>query len=410
MNSRRWRTELICLLFCLVPVSSGKASDLASLEPGVEALRRGEYAQASQFLTSELKAQGRSPELRARAFYLRAKAYAGLKRPLLATADVNIALWLDKLPADLAEDARRLKTQLQSPDGAQASNLAVPIDERSTASTAAASPVAQKPVVTTRPVAVPTIVKQDLKPVANAPKSLFPWNASTAKAIAPRVWSPPTVTQSSGSVTAPAAVQPSSPPVFVASVTPAPTAPAKTEHSDIETSSIARAPQEARPPTQTTATTLWQSRVAVAPPEERAVWKPRVAAPPAATPVAHASSVAEPVSKMAEPEIHRASESQSAPLKPTVPPEANAAAPGTRSEQAALEPSAAPSPGPGPDSQSVTQSAPSAPILGALFQKPPSRFDADIASAEDLERRRIERIRRHNEAYRASQAGDQRSQ
>lgn len=115
MLTRRWQMGLASVVLSVAAHGAVlSAEQPAEFAKGLELLRRGQYAQAVQVLSAELKASDRPIEQRARTFYFRAKAYAALKEDALARADVNIAVWLKKLPPAEATDAARLKTQLDA--------------------------------------------------------------------------------------------------------------------------------------------------------------------------------------------------------------------------------------------------------------------------------------------------------
>lgn len=128
MRFRGRRIELLTLALCMMPLGAAAAGEPSPLERGVEAMRKGQHAQAAQLFTTELKAAGRPAEVRARAFYLRAKANVALERPALAQSDLNIALWLNKLsPADAA-DAESLQRSLNGKSAPAESAAATPAD------------------------------------------------------------------------------------------------------------------------------------------------------------------------------------------------------------------------------------------------------------------------------------------
>ncbi len=397
MRSRRRRIEwaiLAVLAVLAVPAGLAFAAEVSALDKGADALKRGRHAQAVELLNEEMKAQGRPIELRARAYYLRAKAYAALKQPALARADVTIALWLKKLSGAESAEAERLRSQLQPENAAPtAAQSIVPVSNEQaapgkTTQTAPkpAAPAHDAPLTTA---GVAPVTSQPLEPVKVA--SPAPVSAAEARKV-PRTtavvvpppsrggengtvadavpaWTPGTsvaranpVEAAPGASSAPAAIAPSA--------ASRPQRPAWTSSGDIETGSLKSLVQPSAAESPAPTETRWQSNVAAAP----AAASPRAPPPQAAEPPRSVT----PAAVMTQP-----------PPQPATPVAFAPADAATPEPQSASAPSA---------------HASGLPLIGTLFEKVPSPYEADIAEADELQRRRFEKLRSHNEAVRTFQS------
>jgi hypothetical protein len=110
---RLLRIEIATLALFAGAFSVARADTTTPLQQGVKALQAGKARDAAKLFTTELETPDISQEERARAFYLRAKAYYAIKQPALAIADVGAALWFKKLSPKDAADAEQLKAEAQ---------------------------------------------------------------------------------------------------------------------------------------------------------------------------------------------------------------------------------------------------------------------------------------------------------
>lgn len=105
-----YRLHALALAFALLSASTALSDD-TSLQLGLQALKSGHAGQAIKHFSAELSAPDRTPEQRAKAFYLRAKAHYAAKQPALAMNDAASALWFNKLSAADAADAATIRGQ-----------------------------------------------------------------------------------------------------------------------------------------------------------------------------------------------------------------------------------------------------------------------------------------------------------
>lgn len=372
-------------------------------DKGQELLRKGEYAQAVQLFSEDLKASDRPLEQRARAYYFRAKAYAALKENALARADLNLAVWLKKLPSNEAAEAARLNAELEANKPAPVTALSV------------AAPVVSKPI---EPVAAPVASNgptqgfepPQAQPAPAAVQAAEPAASHVATQSSARdeigepealrtapAWSQDHVAREQlPPPKAAAYIRPSS--AFTTATTPSvePQRPAVTpEASAIETGSLQDGSTDARTNPQPAITSPWQTDVAVrspAPPQT----PPQIERPAAASapedprPVATQDNTQKRAAVYTpQPQSARSpvADVTTAPAKPASAfwPSSGAAQPSQPIEAAQTEPV-------------QPQPASSVPVVGWMFENQTSPYDEDIARADELQRRYIEKIRARNQA------------
>ncbi|MBL8882253.1 MAG: hypothetical protein JNL45_04265 [Hyphomicrobium sp.] len=384
MLTRRWQMGLASVVLAVAAHGVVHAAGQpAEFDKGLELLRRGQYAQAVQVLSTELKASDRPIEQRARTFYFRAKAYAALKEDALARADLNIAVWLKKLPPAEATDAARLKTQLDSASPVPAPGLGV-------------TPVASQPIapVKTAPPATETAAQ------LRAPSRV----ATTAAPPAPRpapdagqqraapAWSQASVAHEPVETKPVAYIRPS--PAFeAAAASQQPQRPA-VQTSTIVTGALPPPKKEASTPVAPPApSTLWQTNVAsqpsTPPPQMAAAMlpsPPRPVAPLRPAPTAYSTTPAPSASPVAVP-------SATAAAPRTEPPQSAALAPADQPKEP-MDPAPA-----------ASQDGSSLPLVGWMFEKQSSPYDSQISRADDFQRRYIEKIRAYNQGARQRDSG-----
>lgn len=370
------------LLFSVAAAQAEKSA----LDEGLLALRRGQAVKAAELFSAELNAQETSQERRARAFYLRAKAYAALGEPGRARSDVMLALWLGKLSAAETADAQRLKARLssaQSVGAASASDVArraSALPEMSPATVAAATP-------TTVPAAGPTagditaVSREPLRPVKVPSQQTSSFAAMPVERVP---LAPVKIPKSAGAARMPSSMPTAFAPSDSAIVTvPTDETPANAALSpwvtaapvpaaagggalvargaDIVTGSVT-SPSDAPGARPSAAPEHWQSQVA---PSAGALM------PPGSQTTGTSGTGA---SVMAAP-----------PLPAEVAPTAQTA--GT----------------------AVVEAAPSGgglSLFGGLFGSEPSPNAAALAEADAAQRRYLDKIRRHNEAVGAAMDGN----
>jgi hypothetical protein len=393
MLTRRWQIGLASVVLSVAAHGAVLAAEQpAEFDKGLELLRRGQYAQAVQVLSAELKASDRPIEQRARTFYFRAKAYAALKEDALARADVNIAVWLKKLPPAEATDAARLKTQLDSASPMPAPGLGItpvtsqpiePVKTAPPATQAAAQPRATSRVTTTTTAPPPPRPTQDAGQPRAAP-----------------AWSPASVAREPVETKPVAYIRPS--PAFeAAAASQQPQRPA-VQTSTIATGSLPPPKETSSPAAPPTPATRWQTNVAGQPsttppyrqpltpqPQMAAALPtaPRPVAPPRPAPAAYAAAPATSASSV------------------VVAPSAVATRPRTEAQPSAAlaladQPKESTEPAP-----TTPQDGSSLPLVGWLFEKQSSPYDSEIARADDLQRRYIEKIRAYNQGARQRDSG-----
>jgi len=142
------RLRLLAFAIALLPANAARSDD-ATLQQGLHALKGGNASKAVELFSAELAAAGRTPEQRAKAFYLRAKAHYAAKQPALAMNDAAAALWFNKLSAADAADAATIRGQalaeaMTSAARVPAQTPAMPAFEK--APPRLAAPAAPKPV------------------------------------------------------------------------------------------------------------------------------------------------------------------------------------------------------------------------------------------------------------------------
>ncbi|MGE0054319.1 MAG: hypothetical protein AB7S74_08925 [Hyphomicrobium sp.] len=391
MRSPKWQIGLAGLLMSATAMSAAFADEQAGLKQATDAIRRGNFSQAVQLLTTELEAQNRSVDERARTFYYRAKAYAGLKQPGRARADLNAAIWLGKLPASEAAEAGRLKTQLETSDDAAGEE------------TVAVTPAPPKPPEPAKSEPLPKVTVAAPQP---APPTSF---ATTVAATPPPP--PPRTEVSREKAAAPSWSQQSVSRAALPEPKPSPfikTSPAF---------AAAAAQQRAEPPQASEVVTgsLPPAR-AVNPPSNpspvAAHWETDVAAnpsPPArsAPPVA-AAQPTPPAAPMLAPQATKVTMAPAAPVM-APPPAAQAT---TQPAQSAQSAEAASSFGLSQDKSTPADTqdpsqASSVPLIGWMFEKSSSPYDKQIADADDFQRRYVEKIRRYNQERQAATSGVQ---
>ena len=388
MLTRRWQMSLASVVLSVAAHGAVLAAEQpAEFDKGLELLRRGQYAQAVQVLSAELKASDRPIEQRARTFYFRAKAYAALKEDALARADLNIAVWLKKLPPAEATDAARLKTQLDSASPMPAPGVGItpvtsqpiePVKTAPPATQAAAPPRAPSRVVTTAappPAPRPT---QDAGQTRSAP-----------------AWSQASVAREPVEAKPVPYIRPS--PAFEAAATSQQPQRPAVQTSTIVTGSLPSARETRSPAAPPAPETRWQTNVAsqpsttpqyrqpsTPPPQMAAAALPSAQQPvatPRPAPAAYAAAPAASASPVAT------SSATTAVLR-TEPPPSAALALADQSKET-IEPAPAPS-----------QDGSSLPLVGWLFEKQSSPYDSEIARADDFQRRYIEKIRAYNQGAR----------
>lgn len=392
MLTRRWQMGLAGVVLSVAAHGAVHAAGQpAEFDKGLDLLRRGQYAQAVQVLSAELKASDRPIEQRARTFYFRAKAYAALKEDALARADLNIAVWLKKLPPAEATDAARLKTQLDAASLVPAPGVGFtpvtsqpiePVKTAPPATQAAAQPRAPSRVTTTAAPATPQPA-QDAGQTRAAP-----------------AWSQASVAREPVATKPVAYIRPS--PAFEAAA-----ASQQAQRPAVQTSMIVTGslppPKETNPPAAPTApATRWQTNVAGQPsttppyrqppapqPQMAAAALPSVprpVAPPRPAPAAYAAAPAASASSVTAP-------SATAAAPRTEPPQSVALAPADQSQEP-MEPVPA-----------TSQDGSSLPLVGWLFEKQSSPYEGEIARADDFQRRYIEKIRTYNQGARQRDSG-----
>lgn len=371
---------------CATTQAFADAGDLAKLEPGIRALEQGMPAQASQIFTSALQAKDVSPELRARAFFLRAKAYAALKQPALAVADIDIALWMKRLPSDIAADAMRLRTQVQKLNEGPGATL----------SAATVSSEALRPLKGTPPAPDYTRVARD-QPSRTEAVSAQPQRADVSRNVADRKWAPISVARTDFDA---ATTSRSSTPVL-----PSETARGGV-HRDVEavsssiaTRSVTRPPPAGNSPNPSASPQHWQSRVTAVPVIETASTT--------------SAATKQPTSSDSQDPNHSVSRTQAdapafrAPLVSAVvhsdPISGNVGkTPAIAGGSAALSTDGASPDGASPNGKTVEQPGSTASLFGLFLQDQQSPYAAGLAKADELQQDRSERIRRHNESFRTS--------
>ena len=373
MSDHGWRIGLMRIVLCAVPMGFAIAGDMPAIDKGTDALRRGQPGQAVQHFTAELAAPDRPIEVRARAFYLRAKAYASLKQPVLARVDLEAALWLKKLSATDAADAERLKSQLGTANAVAAGGVTLaPVTSEALAPVKMA-PVKMEAVTMAPPAPVRDDPDRDVPDRAVADREIPPPSSqpNARREIPVPAWSQATVAPAKTVEAAPAPVSSQAPGPVAAAVPVAspPAAPPATEtgarSGDIVTGAL-KPVQQSEPVPQSEIVTgslkpvqqgepVPQSEIVTGSPKP--VQTPAIVAP--------------------QPSATRAS------VAATTEPKPDQAAP-----------------------VSSPNLVSGIPLLGALFEKEASPQDAEIASADDLQRRYFEKIRRHNEAVRKLLAGE----
>ena len=399
MLTRRWQMGLAGVVLSVAAHEAVHAAGQpAEFDKGLDLLRRGQYAQAVQVLSAELKASDRPIEQRARTFYFRAKAYAALKEDALARADINIAVWLKKLPPAEATDAARLKTQLDAASPVPSPGVGItpvtsqpiePVKTAPPATQAAAPPHAPSRVVTN----------------AAPPPAPRPTQDAGQTRAAP-AWSQASVEREPVEAKTVPYIRPS--PAFEAAA-----ASQQVQRPAVQTSTIVTG--SLPPPKET--------KSAAAPPAPAARWQTNVAGQPSTTPQYRQPST--PPSQMAA----AALPSPPRPVAPPRPaPTAYAAAPATSGSSVVVAPSAVAPPPRTEASPSAalaladqpkesTEPAPTAPqdgsslpLVGWLFQKQSSPYEGEIARADDFQRRYIEKIRAYNQGARQRDSGAVNSQ
>jgi len=359
------------------------AEQPAEFDKGLELLRRGQYAQAVQVLSAELKASDRPIEQRARTFYFRAKAYAALKEDALARADVNIAVWLKKLPAAEATDAARLKTQLDSASPVPVSGLGItPVTSRPIEPVKTAPPATETTVQLRAPSRVTTTAALPTPrpaPDAGQQRAAPAWSQASVERVPVEAKPVPYIRPSPSFEAAATSQQPQRPAV---------------QTSTIVTGSLPPPKKEASAPVAPPApTTRWQTNVAgqpstTPPPPQMAAAAlpspPRPVAPPRPAPTAYSATPAPSPVTAAAPR--------------TEPPPSAALALADQSKET-IEPAPAPS-----------QDGSSLPLVGWLFEKQSSPYDSEIARADDFQRRYTEKIRAYNQGARQRDSGAVNSQ
>lgn len=179
--------RLLAFAIALLPANAAWSDD-ATLQQGLHALKAGNASKAVELFSAELAAAGRTPEQRAKAFYLRAKAHYAAKQPALAMNDAAAALWFNKLSAADAADAATIRGQalaeaMTSAARVPAQTPAMPAFEKAPpriAAPAAPAAAATKPVTAVaepQPQAEP---RQRTQPVASAPPPR-PFTATTVQ-------------------------------------------------------------------------------------------------------------------------------------------------------------------------------------------------------------------------------------
>lgn len=399
MLTRRWQMGLASVVLSVAAHGAVlSAEQPAEFAKGLELLRRGQYAQAVQVLSAELKASDRPIEQRARTFYFRAKAYAALKEDALARADLNIAVWLKKLPPAEATDAARLKTQLDAASPVPAPGVGItpvtsqpiePVKTAPPATQAAAQPRAPSRVTTT----------------TTAPPAPRPTQDAGQQRAAP-AWSQASVEREPVEAKPVPYIRPS--PAFEAAATSQQPQRPAVQTSTIVTGSLPPPKKEASAPVAPPApTTRWQTNVAgqpsttpqyrqpSTPPSQMAAAAlpsaPKPVATPRPAPTAYAAAPAASASPVAT------SSAAEAALR-TEPPPSAALALADQSKET-IEPAPAPS-----------QDGSSLPLVGWLFEKQSSPYDSEIARADDFQRRYIEKIRAYNQGARQRDSGAVNSQ
>lgn len=396
MLTRRWQMGLASVALAVAAQGSVHAAGQpAEFDKGLELLRRGQYAQAVQVLSAELKASDRPIEQRARTFYFRAKAYAALKEDALARADLNIAVWLKKLPPAEATDAVRLKTQLESAAPTAAPGLGVtPVASQPIAPVKAAPPTTE----TAAQLRVPARVTTTAAPPAPPPiKDAGQQRAAPA-------WSQASVARAPVETKPVAYIRPS--PAFeaAAAASQQPQRPA-VQTSTIVTGALPAPKKEANIPVAPPApSTLWQTNVASQPSTTPSYRQPST--PP--TQMAAAGVLPNPPHPVAPlrpvPTAYPATPAPSA--SPVAAPSAMAAAPRTQPPQTAALSSLPDQPKePMEPAPAASQDGSSLPLVGWMFEKQSSPYDSQIARADDFQRRYTEKIRAYNQGARPRDSG-----
>ncbi len=394
MLTRRWQMSLGSVVLSVAAHGAVLAAGQpAEFDKGLEFLRRGQYAQAVQVLSAELKASDRPIEQRARTFYFRAKAYAALKEDALARADLNIAVWLKKLPPAEAIDAARLKTQLDSASPMPAPGLGItpvtsqpiePVKTAPPATEAAAPPRAPSRVVTTAaPLPAP-------RPAQN-----------TGQQQATTAWSQASVAREPVETKPVAYIRPS--PAFeAAAASQQPQRPA-VQTSTIVTGSLPPPKKETSSPVAPPApTTRWQTNVAGQPSTTPPYSQPPT--PPSQMAAAALPSAPRPVAPLRPaPAAYSATPAPSA--SPVTAPSATAPAPRIETPQSAALAPADQSQEPMEPAPATSQDGLSLPLVGWMFEKHSSPYDSEIARADDFQRRYIEKIRAYNQGARQRDSG-----
>ena len=267
---RLLRVEIATLALFAGPFSVAWA-EAPVLQQGIKALQAGNARQAAKLFTTELEAPDRSPEERARAFYLRAKAYYAIKQPALAIADVGAALWFKKLSPKEVADAERLKAEAQRsaavdtglPDVTPVTSNPSPPVAALASTPAAVEPPAPPPA---QPAAQKSSAPQQAAVLLPPPVREPPPTWSTAAIKSEQLPPPPVVPE-----------QPAKP--ISPWITSAPVATPPPEPQRIETSTVAQpvqssganAPNASAPPPQ---------QIIMKAPEQVATAPPQPAAPP----------------------------------------------------------------------------------------------------------------------------------
>jgi hypothetical protein len=233
---------------------------------GVKALQAGNARQAAKLFTTELEAPDISLEERARAFYLRAKAYYAIRQPALAIADIGAALWFKKLSPKDAADAERLKAEAQR---SAAVDIGLPdvTPVTSSPSPPAAAPASAPPPPPAQPAAQKPLAPEEAASSPPPVRQPLP-NWSTAAIKAEQLPPPPVIP-----------VEPAKPisPWTTSAPVAAPPPPVPQR---IETSSVAR-PDQSSAPNAPTASAPPSQQIIMNAPEQVATATPQ---PPASPP------------------------------------------------------------------------------------------------------------------------------
>ncbi len=388
MRARQFQWLCACAMATLiaVPISLARAAPssetVKALQQGIIAFNSGKAKTAVTNLTTVIQSDKRSVKDLAKALHYRAKAYYALKKPGLTIADLNSALWLKQLSPLAREDAVRLKQRaLQTtgviPASTPADNQKPTHQQQQIVTRSQISAGSIAPAKLIKPWATTAIATQSKpKPVAS---KILTAKATKQSPVLP-AWT--TSAKISRALKIPTTVK---------STTLKPLAPTPTR---VASRPLAAVPLAAKPVIPAFQITKAPVVPAPAPKSESAPWPTVITSKPA-------KSVPTVTSPQLAKGIWQTNQTVAAKPAPTSPePQQIAVAePATSSQPSIPETNAV---------EATTDLFSTTPAVSGILeltglQDSPTPTKSRLLAAEELAKRRRERIRQHNKMYAAGQ-------